>query len=254
MTTRAYRPRISRSHVERGAPQPVRTGLAAGFFALLALVCIVGALVSDSGLQRIAFGSFAVASALFGWYVAALASAQAPGVVRLAVPGVLRFQPTRTVAVLPWAISVLAIVPGALRIAWVAGEPPARGAGGVWLMIASGAGVIWLGQQLWSLRVPTGLTVTEEGLRGIRSGPATDLTWDELTSVEGLHGSSGPRLMITTSTGALRPVPPYAIGSDPITVAAIVDHFRRNPQDRHVLNSGWDAVRAVEAAGNPKIS
>lgn len=247
MTTHRTRPKVARESSNGPQHRVARPGLGVALCAVVAAIFVLSALFTDAPLARWAFVSFAVAFSLFGWYVRELAHAQALGFVRVADSGALRFAPSRTLELLPLVIATLALLPGVLQIvATLGGSSFGSRGGSVWLTLASAAGLVWLVQQLWSLRLPTGLSVTAEGLTGVRGGGKLNASWADITDVSLLRGANGDKLHLITSNGSLAQISAAAIGSDPGVVAAVVKHFHAFPAARSSLVDGARAIRAVE--------
>ena len=109
------------------------------------------------------------------------------------------------------------------------------------------AGVASILPRLLALRLPAGLTVDEAGVRGVRGSKRIDVAWVDLVSVRAL-GDAGPQLVVHAKAEAPVLVHAHAIGSDPAIVAAVIEHFRQNPSQRHELVSGRRAIQIVEQA------
>jgi hypothetical protein len=104
--------------------------------------------------------------------------------------------------------------------------------------------------QLWRMRVPAGLELSPEGLRGIRGYGDFAWGWDDLAQV-GVIAGPAAKLSLVPRGGMGRPVlaPTLGLGSDPNEVAAIVRYYFENPAEREALDEGGvEAVRRVEDA------
>jgi hypothetical protein len=103
---------------------------------------------------------------------------------------------------------------------------------------------------LWRLRVPAGLELSPEGLRGIRGPADFAWSWDDLAQV-GVAAAPIAKLSLVPRGGLGRPVlsPMLSLGSDPNEVAAIVRYYLERPAAREALaDGGVEAVRRVEDA------
>lgn len=253
MTTHRMRPRIHGERAQGAFARTARPGLGIGLGVVVAGIFVLLALLAGETAIRWAYVSFAAAFALFAWYVRELARAQEPGWVQVGATGPLRFAPSRSLQLLPFGIAVLAVIPGILQlVAATSGAGFGARGGSIWLTLASGAGVLWLGQQLWNLRLPTGLTVTPQGLVGVRGAGHLHASWEDIAEITVTRAGNGAKLHVIASNGSLAQVPAAALGSDPSVVAAIVRHFHTSPGDRQVLDQGVRAIRTVEDYGpNP---
>ncbi|WP_460772146.1 hypothetical protein [Microbacterium sp. GXF7504] len=163
----------------------------------------------------------------------------------------LRFVPP---AAAVWPISAIAVallLPAVAQLVVDTQGLPTM-AGGVLLTRApyllGVLGLAILTVQLWRRRIPAGLELTPERLRGIRGH--LDLGWDELAQVSVVAGRAA-KLSLVPRGGKGRPVlaPTLALGSDPNQVAAIVRYYLERPAERAALaEGGVAAVRRVEAA------
>lgn len=111
-------------------------------------------------------------------------------------------------------------------------------------------GLGFLAQQLWWLRTPVGLSLTPDGLRGVRGAHPVELGWDDLAGVD-VVDSRGARLVLRRTDGGVQPVGALWLGSDPNVVARVVEFFRAHPEQRAALaGEPAEAVRlAVSALG-----
>ena len=248
MSTYRFQPQVSPTVAIHTNRRKTRPGLGIGLSVVVVVLLVVAAIGADTPFERAAFVAFALSMAFFGWYVKELAAAQERGYVRIADTGGLRFTPSRMLSVLPLAIAVTGSAPLALRIVAAAvGEEFGTGRGSIWMVIASGASLIWLGQQVWSLRLPAGLTVSDDGVLGVRGAGAINCAWQDVAGFFIMQTATGDALVIESPVRSFRPIPAGPIGSDPAAVASILEHLRLYPADRARLVSGRDAIRAVEA-------
>lgn len=172
------------------------------------------------------------------------------GRVRVDAVGGLRFAPPAWLGVALLALAVAGVLVGALPYVLAAeGIPALMGSGvrryspGVLALLSLG----WLGYQLAGWREPRGLTLSPEGLRGVRGADRVRLAWDDLDRVEVAPGWSA-RLILHTVAGSAHAITAQWMGSDPNLVAAIVEHFRAHPEDRPALVDGPAAIGIVERA------
>lgn len=111
-------------------------------------------------------------------------------------------------------------------------------------------GVATIAVYLWRLRVPLGLELFPEGLRGIRGAGDFAWSWDDLAQVS-VVAAPIAKLSLVPRGGMGRPVlaPTISLGSDPNEVAAIVRYYLERPAEREALDEGGiEAVRRVEDA------
>lgn len=106
-------------------------------------------------------------------------------------------------------------------------------------------GLIFFLQQLWALRVPRGLALSEAGLRGVRGAEHLVLAWADLDSAAAMSARSGAKLALHTTRGEVHVLPRHVIGSDPNAVAAIINYYLQYPQDRGYLTDPEGAIRRV---------
>lgn len=106
-------------------------------------------------------------------------------------------------------------------------------------------GLALLTQQLWALRVPRGLELTSEGLRGVRGAGRIVLTWDDLSAASAMSTRSGAKLGLHAKRGEVHILPRRLIGSDPDAVAAIINYYLRHPADRDYLVDPEVAIHLV---------
>ena len=104
---------------------------------------------------------------------------------------------------------------------------------------------ILLAQQLWALRVPRGLELTSEGVRGVRGAGRIVLSWDDLGAASAMSTRTGAKLGLRVTSGETYILPRRLIGSDPDAVAAIINYYLRHPADRHHLAQPEFAIRLV---------
>lgn len=248
MSLRPLTPRIS--HPARPVV-PMLGAPASGIAILIAFgLLIVGtatiALVADDAGFRLFMGSCAVLLLVAVSAVSAYAFAVTRGVIRVdAGAPALRFAPPARVRTLFTALGVAALLPvAATLLTGTIGDTPLRGGGVIGLGVLA---VIWIGQQLWSLRVPRGLTLSELGLAGVRGTAAVSVAWSELAHAEAVW-DRGAKLVIHRTGMSALVIEPRWTGSDPNLVALIVTHYLEHPEDRGLLGDAEAAVRRVEGA------
>jgi len=122
--------------------------------------------------------------------------------------------------------------------------------------------------QLWSLRVPRGLTLTESGLRGLRGSKLVDLAWADLVGANVVAGDrvgygsawrSGPSaraiargkgkgraiLMLKLDSITSIQLEPVYTGSDANVVAIIINFYLAHPEHRALLSTPVEALARV---------
>lgn len=167
----------------------------------------------------------------------------------------LRFSYSPSLDLLYPLVAVLLMLPSIIALlTLLRGEPVAEiGFGRRTAYILGALGLVLLAQQLWSLRVPRGLELTPEGLRGVRGAGRLVLSWDDLGKAAAMSTRSGAKLALHTKRGEVHIIPRRLIGSDPDAVAAIINHFLRHPADRDQLTRPEAAIQLVlpAAPGGP---
>lgn len=171
------------------------TRLAWVFGAFVVVTGGVAVVAEESGF-RLLMASLAVLLLLGGVATLLLQHAVEAGRVRLDVRApTLRFAGPRAVGVFSALTAMLGLVPGVLAL----GLPDA-GAGDAGrtrfvLFALSAVALLCLAQQLWALRTPSGLELSERGIRGVRGSARLDLVWDD---VEGFAvvASNGAKLEV----------------------------------------------------------
>lgn len=164
------------------------------------------------------------------------------------VPGGLRFIPSIWVYVLFPILGICGLLPGAVALGFAAAGIGVMQEGSVSRLGPYGVSLIALvalGHQLWVLRRPSGLTLTETGLSGVRGGPLVEVSWDDLSRVSVVASPSAKLVLTPWNTSGLV-IDPRWIGSDPNEVAAIIDYYREHPRDRRLLADPRAAIRRVE--------
>lgn len=106
-------------------------------------------------------------------------------------------------------------------------------------------GFVLFVQQLWVLRVPRGLELTSEGVRGVRGAGRIVLNWDNLGAASAMSTRTGAKLGLQVKSGEVHILPRRLIGSDPDTVAAIINYYLRHPADRDHLATPEFAIQLV---------
>lgn len=167
----------------------------------------------------------------------------------------LRFRPRRSLAAVEFVAPAVLVVFGIANVVAVVtlGEAlgETRRARGIhWLALPALGYLVYL---LWARRVRPGLTLSVEGIAGVRRSKRVDSAWDDIASVTVRRRGYGAMLEITFVDGGRRMVEPERIGSDPNVVAAVIEHYLLSPEDRHVLVNPVAALKRVDAkAASPE--
>ncbi|WP_188510817.1 hypothetical protein [Conyzicola nivalis] len=241
---------VSMNRVAREAPRvPLhasnyRPGAAiAVLVAVLAVAAAFAVLADDAGLRlmMVAVGALVAVVGVAG---IVHQNAVRDRIVRID-PGIagLRFTGPASVHVLFLAAAVVGVVPGLIALS--AGVPSGSRRGGLFFLLLSGIALVWLAQQLWALRTPTGLTLTEHGLRGVRGSKPVQLGWDELDHAEAV-ASKGAKLALHLRTGGVVEIEPRYTGSDANVVAPVINFFLAHPEHRSTLRTPRAALQLVE--------
>lgn len=214
-------------------------------FAALIAVSAKG----NPGFQLV-MGSCALFISAFGVMLPILRDAVAEWTLHLDTRAPqLRFAPPTKLSAIFLIAAGLAMLPALVGLVFeIRGEPVAvswtgrAGIYGIGLLA-----VLWLGQQLWSLRLPPGLTLSPRGLTGVRGAKPVDIPWSELAAVSTVSGR-GAKLVLRRTGGDTTLIEPLWIGSDPRVVTAIIDYYLTHPAQRSLLDDPRSAIHAVEAA------
>jgi len=159
----------------------------------------------------------------------------------------LWFRPLPSRAAWTMTSAVAALIPAAtLGYGLTVGVP--NGSPFLFLAVLALAivGLASLGVIVWGFRVPAGLAIEPNGLRGIRACGDIHWSWDELGDVE-VVAAPGAKLSLRRADGE-PPVtaPMLYLGADPNDVAEIVRFFRDHPEERRVLAEGGErAIKRV---------
>jgi hypothetical protein len=208
----------------------------AGFFALFVENDPFGLLV------------FSLSVALLLLFIAGVAmqSGLKERAVRIdAQASVLRFVGSPVGYILFVATATVALTPGALVLS--AMLTLGSQLGGLAFIGLSLVALIWLGQLLWSLTVPPGLSLSESGLRGVRGTKSVNLDWDDLAGARVVFVKDSRLVLDLTTGGAIILVPHYT-GSDPNVMAAVINYYRVHPEERSRLANPRAALDHVEKA------
>lgn len=245
MSLRPHSPRIAMTREKVPLLKGAAPGLAAAGILVLAVVgsAALGLGSSDTAF-RLVMLALSLMLAVMTVAIFVFGLSVSPGLVRVdpASPWLRFAAPARVRALftLGW---VIAIIPAGITLATGASLTPTRGG-----VVALGVlGLVWVGQQAWSLRTPRGLTLSPDGMSGVRGMKAFTLRWDELDRAEAAW-LKGAKLMLRRSSGTAIVIESRWTGSDPNLVAPIIEHFRANPRDRGTLADPAAALLLVEQA------
>ena len=157
----------------------------------------------------------------------------------------LRFSYAPSLDLLYPLVAVLIMLPAILALCTLLrGEVAAEvGFGRRTVYVLGALGFALLAQQLWALRVPRGLELTSEGLRGVRGAGKVVLDWDDLRAAAAISTRTGAKLALRVNSGAVHVLPRRLIGSDPDAVASIINYYLRHPADRGHLATPERAIR-----------
>lgn len=164
----------------------------------------------------------------------------------------LRFAPTAAATLPTLALGLAGILVAVVQLVVdLAGLPTMTGSFLLFRLpyVLGVVGIGVLAYELWQLRLPAGLELTPDGLKGARGGGRVDWRWEELALVS-VSKAPAAKLSLLPN-GGRRPVliRAGALGSDPNEVAAIVNYYRERPAERRFLAEGGPAaVRRVEDA------
>lgn len=236
--------RVSRAP-QSGASAAGSPALLYGAVGVAAAIAAGVAIASDNLAQRLTLAGVALVLALFLGYLHALMHATARGRVRVRTEGPLTFVPPASLDRWPLIIGVVALVPA--LVALIVDASQFTGQGAIWLVIITVAAVAWLGQQAFARRTPLGLQMADAGVRGVRGATSVELTWDQIGRASARPSGRDGALVIEAAGGPVS-INASRLGSDPAVVAAVVEHFRTHPEDRHLLATPREALRAVETS------
>lgn len=173
------------------------------------------------------------------------------GVIRIESDSELRFMPPPYLWIATLAVTVGLIIPGLTMVLIDVFDLPMMQLNTrltTFVPLALGVGaIVAFAYQLWSSRVPAGLTVGPERINGVRGTKRASITWDELVMASTL-GDHGPKLLLVTQAKSAVVIDAHHLGSDPAIVAAVLEYYRTHPRERARLSNGAEAIRAVADA------
>ena len=219
---------------------PIRSSLAAVPLALLLGGFILLALYINEPTAWIIFGApvLMIVTVVVGAMV--MSRQLTATVVRISRrAGALRFVGAPTAPIIFFAAALIASVTGLFLV--LSDVDVAGRLSGV----VAGAGLLWLVQQLWALRLPSGLTLSETGLRGVRGSKAVRLLWDDLDHAEATSYKTSARLRLYPHVGRSVEIDPHYLASDPNVVAAVINFFVEHPEHRAALAAPVAALDLV---------
>jgi hypothetical protein len=221
------------------------------FFTLAAAVSALIAIFVKPVALQIGMGLLAAAMIGAGVGIRRVMESTSARTIRIdPAAGSVRFISTRVVRSTFLTVGFLLIAPGLTflvlqYLAIPSGNPVDFKR---WYILGLGLlGLCIVAHELWILRIPPGLTLTEFGISGTRGVRLIRLTWDEIATV-GVVDMRGAHLLLKTTAGELIRIAPYWIGSDPNVVAPIIWYFLHNPGQRHLLTDPRAAIQQVEEA------
>ena len=219
-------------------PNPLAITLLIGLTALVFVAFAVGA---DNPVSRAVAAAGAVMLVLI-----LIAALRMPGdisrrVVRIDTnAGALRFVGPRLVPVLFWLAALAGSVPAVAALAFgfdLVGRA---------MLFIGLVALFWVGQQLWALRTPRGLTLSEQGLRGVRGSKPVNLGWDDLSYAEAISSPQGAKLVLQLRPSGAIVIMPHYTGSDPNVLAPLINFFLAHPEHRTALATPMAALVLVE--------
>lgn len=241
---------VSMSRVALNAPAvPLYTSKQSpvvAFVVLIGVAALAGAVAAASADPQLTpfmatFALMFVAAAIVVYRWSTVVQAR---VVRIdPVRSALRFAAPVTIQLGFAVLGLLALLP--LVSVVLFGLPREAPLGLLLLLVVGGGAVVGLGQQLWALRAPAGLTLSDSGLRGVRGSIRVAISWSDLSHASVIPGKAA-QLVLNLRTGAVLVVDPHRIGSDPNVVAPVVNFFLANPRHRATLATPMAALALVE--------
>jgi hypothetical protein len=157
----------------------------------------------------------------------------------------LRFVAHSTTNALLTAAGLIGLVPGLVVAAELSSGITRRGA--IAFITLSLVFVVFLVQQVTSLRTPAGLALTPDRIRGVRGSKSVDLPWDDLARAEVIF-TNGAQLVLHLRSGAAITIDPRYTASDPNALAPIIGFFIDHPEFRDRLVAPDAAIALVETA------
>lgn len=214
------------------------------FSTLLAVVTLFFVAFNDQLAVRVLMGALAVFFVALALFSVRTSGSVAPRQIRYE-PDVaeLRFVPTGDAYLWYFCIAVALVLPGAGAL--LVGLPREVIVGVVALPISTGASLLLVGQQLWALRTPRGLALSENGLRGVRNSKPVHLRWDDLAGAQAVAAKQTRLHLILVGGGVIEVVPTWT-GSDPNVVARVIEFYLAHPEHRAILATPREAVALVE--------
>ncbi|MFZ4842323.1 hypothetical protein [Mycetocola saprophilus] len=215
---------------------------------LLAVFCMLVLTARDVHLRAMIFCTVVGIGLSFVWVLYWITQPHR-GVLRVASGRPLRFTPQKIILVYSIGAGLFLILAGAIVIyTWVSSStvalvgPVGRRGGGVILIVG---GLVFLANQVPRLFVAHGLTLDADGVMWTGGWGKKRVSWKDLESVT-LGAERGARqLWLGEMSGSHHALYPMSFGSDPETVAEIIEYFRRHPSQRELLVDPITALRAV---------
>jgi hypothetical protein len=240
--------RVSMDRVARDEPQvPLRSpranpvGLAI-VVGLAALGFVAAATGADNAITLAVTASAALMLVLLLVSALLMPGDISERVVRIQADAAeLRFVGPAAVPTLFWLAALVGSVP--VVAALVFGFDYAGRA----LFLIGAVAVFWVGQQLWGLRTPRGLTLSEQGLRGVRGSKPVRLAWDDLSYADVATTRQGAKLVLHLRPTGVIVITPHYTGSDPNVLAPLINFFLAHPEQRATLATPMAALVVVEA-------
>lgn len=249
MSTELIYPRVDFGEAANGPLYPAQKHPVGA--AVLAVVCFsvalylavtVDEIVIRSTMAAFALLTLALAAALWRYW-----TIDRFGLVRIRARSQgLRFVAPAWMQPLLVAAGISGVVPGVVWL-WLV----ENGLEGQFFRSGAllGVGLIGLAAltgELIKLPHPSGLTLSEHGVRGVRGARRLKFSWDELAGVEVVYAPRGAKLLFRGAENAKDVlIDSQALASDPRIVAMIVEHYRTHPGDRAELADAEAAVLRI---------
>lgn len=224
---------------------------------LASLLCILSLAVffaRDPHFRLMMFFSVTGLGLVFAWILHWGAPPRA-GRIRIASSGPLRFIARKSLLIYSTGGGLLLVAAGATVIyTWMSPTtapitgPVGQRMGG---LVYVGIGFALLGSQVPRIFVAHGLILEPAGIAWTTALGTRRISWEDLESVA-LGAERGARqLSLRELSGSHHGFNPISFGSDPETVAEVIEYFRRRPSQRNLLTDPLAAIRAVVEIRDP---
>lgn len=208
-------------------------------FAVLAVGAFVLALVMREGMVNVIMAFAGAVLAFFAWAGPRLMTDVRYRHVRVAAyDDRLTFVPTRLIERLDNTVMALLVTFWLLIVSlwFIPGESDA--AASPVAVVALIAVPVVVAYSVWQLTHPRGLTLTPDGIRGVRRGPKVAIAWDDIEDVTVSELPGRGRIVVSRRGAKPVHIDSTRVGSDARVVAHVIEHYRLDARRRADLTQG----------------